>query len=39
VVELAEALKQCQDDKKIAEEALEQSKKDLEKKPMMMICN
>jgi hypothetical protein len=38
VAELAEALKQCQDDKKIAddgkrvtEEALEQSKKDLEK--------
>jgi chromosome segregation ATPase len=38
VVELAEALKRCQDDKKIAEdgkkiteEALEQSKKDLEK--------
>jgi hypothetical protein len=38
VAELAEALKKCQDDKKIAddgkrvaEEALEQSKKDLEK--------
>jgi predicted nucleic acid-binding Zn-ribbon protein len=31
VAELAEALKQCQDNKKIDEEALEQSKKDLEK--------
>jgi hypothetical protein len=31
VVELAEALRQCQDGKKIAEEAFEQSKKDLEK--------
>jgi hypothetical protein len=31
VAELAEALKQCQDGKKIAEEALEQSKRDLEK--------
>jgi DNA repair exonuclease SbcCD ATPase subunit len=41
VVELAEALKQCQDDKKIAEEALEQSKKFLRnfKKPIMMICD
>jgi predicted nucleic acid-binding Zn-ribbon protein len=29
--ELAEALKRCQDEKKIADEALEQSKKDLEK--------
>jgi predicted nucleic acid-binding Zn-ribbon protein len=31
VAELAEALKRCQDEKKIADEALEQSKKDLEK--------
>jgi chromosome segregation ATPase len=31
VAELAEALRQCQDDKKIVEEALEQSKKDFEK--------
>jgi hypothetical protein len=31
VANLAEALKQCQDDKKVAEVALEQSKKDLEK--------
>jgi DNA repair exonuclease SbcCD ATPase subunit len=31
VSELAEALKRCQDEKKIAEEALEHSKKDLEK--------
>jgi predicted nucleic acid-binding Zn-ribbon protein len=31
VAELAEALRQCQDGKKIAEEALEQSKKDFEK--------
>jgi hypothetical protein len=31
VAELAEALMQCQDGKKIAEEALEQSKKDFEK--------
>jgi chromosome segregation ATPase len=31
VAELAEALKHCQDEKKIADEALEQSKKDLEK--------
>jgi hypothetical protein len=31
VTELAEALKQCQDGKRVAEEALEQSKKDLEK--------
>jgi hypothetical protein len=31
VAELAEALKQCQDGKKIAEEVLERSKKDLEK--------
>jgi predicted nucleic acid-binding Zn-ribbon protein len=31
VAELAEALKQCQDGKKIAEESLERSKKDLEK--------
>jgi predicted nucleic acid-binding Zn-ribbon protein len=31
VAELAEALKHCQDEKKIANEALEQSKKDLEK--------
>jgi predicted transcriptional regulator len=31
VAELAEALKQCQDDKKVAEDALEQSKKDVEK--------
>jgi hypothetical protein len=31
VAELAEALKCCQDEKKIADEALEQSKKDLEK--------
>jgi hypothetical protein len=31
VAELAEALKQCQDGKKVAEEALEQSKKDFEK--------
>jgi predicted metallo-beta-lactamase superfamily hydrolase len=31
VVELAEALKRCQDEKKIAGEALEQSKKELEK--------
>jgi hypothetical protein len=31
VGELAEALRQCQDGKKIAEEALEQSKKDFEK--------
>jgi predicted nucleic acid-binding Zn-ribbon protein len=31
VDELAEALKRCQDEKKIASEALEQSKKDLEK--------
>jgi hypothetical protein len=29
--ELAEALKRCQDEKKVADEALEQSKKDLEK--------
>jgi hypothetical protein len=28
--ELAEALKRCQDEKKVADEALEQSKKDLE---------
>jgi predicted nucleic acid-binding Zn-ribbon protein len=31
VAELAEALKHCQDEKKVADEALEQSKKDLEK--------
>jgi hypothetical protein len=31
VAELAEALKQCQDEKKIAEEAAENSRKDLEK--------
>jgi cysteinyl-tRNA synthetase len=31
VAELAEALKRCQDEKKIVDEALEQSKKDLEK--------
>jgi predicted nucleic acid-binding Zn-ribbon protein len=31
VAELAEALKRCQDEKKIADDALEQSKKDLEK--------
>jgi predicted nucleic acid-binding Zn-ribbon protein len=31
VVELAEALKHCQDEKKVADEALEQSKKDWEK--------
>jgi hypothetical protein len=31
VAELAEVLKRCQDEKKIADEALEQSKKDLEK--------
>jgi hypothetical protein len=31
VAELAEALKRCQDEKKTADEALEQSKKDLEK--------
>jgi Rad3-related DNA helicase len=31
VAELAEVLKHCQDEKKIADEALEQSKKDLEK--------
>jgi hypothetical protein len=31
VAELAEALKRCQDEKKVADEALEQSKKDLEK--------
>jgi DNA repair exonuclease SbcCD ATPase subunit len=31
VAELAEALKQCQDGKKIAEEALDRSKKDLER--------
>jgi predicted nucleic acid-binding Zn-ribbon protein len=31
VAELAEALRQCQDGKKITEEALEQSKKDSEK--------
>jgi hypothetical protein len=31
VAELAETLRQCQDGKKIAEEALEQSKKDFEK--------
>jgi chromosome segregation ATPase len=31
VAELAEALKQCQDSKRIAEEALEQSNRDLEK--------
>jgi chromosome segregation ATPase len=31
VAELTEALRQCQDGKKIAEEALEQSKKDFEK--------
>jgi hypothetical protein len=31
VAELAEALRQCQDGKKVAEEALEQSKKDFEK--------
>jgi hypothetical protein len=31
VAELAEALKHCQDEKKIADEALEQSKRDLEK--------
>jgi hypothetical protein len=31
VAELAEALKRCQDEKKVANEALEQSKKDLEK--------
>jgi thiamine pyrophosphate-dependent acetolactate synthase large subunit-like protein len=31
VAELAEALKRCQEEKKIADEALEQSKKDLEK--------
>jgi Rad3-related DNA helicase len=31
VAELAEALKHCQDKKKVADEALEQSKKDLEK--------
>jgi DNA repair exonuclease SbcCD ATPase subunit len=31
VAELAEALKRCQDEKKIADEALEQSMKDLEK--------
>jgi hypothetical protein len=40
VAELAEALNQCQDEKKIADEALEHSKKDLEKiakKLTMMI--
>jgi thiamine pyrophosphate-dependent acetolactate synthase large subunit-like protein len=31
VAELAEALKHCQDEKKVADEALEQSKRDLEK--------
>jgi hypothetical protein len=31
VAELAEALKRCQDEKKTAEEALERSRKDLEK--------
>jgi predicted metallo-beta-lactamase superfamily hydrolase len=31
VAELAEALKHCQDGKKVADEALEQSKRDLEK--------
>jgi hypothetical protein len=31
VAKLAEALRQCQDGKKIAEEALEQSKRDFEK--------
>jgi predicted nucleic acid-binding Zn-ribbon protein len=31
VAELAEALKHCQDEKKVADEALEQSKKDLDK--------
>jgi hypothetical protein len=31
VAELVEALKRCQDEKKIPDEALEQSKKDLEK--------
>jgi chromosome segregation ATPase len=31
VAEFAKALKQCQDDKRVAEEALDQSKKDLEK--------
>jgi uncharacterized protein len=29
--ELAKALKKCQDDKRVAQDALEQSKKDLEK--------
>jgi tyrosyl-tRNA synthetase len=31
VAELAETLRQCQDGKKIAEEALEQSRKDFER--------
>jgi hypothetical protein len=31
VAELAEAQKHCQDEKKIVDEALEQSKRDLEK--------
>jgi hypothetical protein len=31
IVNLADALKRCQDEKKIAEDALESSKKDLEK--------
>jgi chromosome segregation ATPase len=31
VAELAEALKRCQDEKKIGDEAIEQSKRDLEK--------
>jgi chromosome segregation ATPase len=40
VAELAEALKHCEDEKKAVEEALDRSKKDLEKlqKTHEMIC-
>jgi methylthioribose-1-phosphate isomerase len=41
VSELAETLKRCQDEKKIAEEAAENSQKDLENfgRHMTMICD